>query len=111
MHIEKKDIEATGIKITIQEKGNVIGRAYVYIIKNDLHDAPYGLLEDVFVESAYRGRGIGTRLVRTAIEEAKTRGCSKLIAQSRYGRKKTHAWYEALEFANHGYNFRMDFTS
>jgi GNAT superfamily N-acetyltransferase len=110
MDIQKNNIEALGIKITAEENGIVVGRVSVYLIKNDLHDAPYGLLEDVFVEPEYRGQGVGSRLVRAAVEEAKRLGCYKLIGQSRYGREKTHAWYEGLGFKKHGYNFRMDFN-
>ena len=41
------------------------------------------------------------------IEEAKNKGCYKLIAQSRYG-NKAHGLYEKIGFEDHGKNFRMN---
>jgi len=108
IHKEKHDA-AHAVRFSAQEEGKEIGRAFLYVLKNDLHDEPFGLLEDVFVEDAHRGRGIGTQLVHSVIEEAKARGCYKLIGQSRYGRDAAHAMYENIGFKNHGYNFRMDF--
>ncbi len=103
----KKDCFA--VKITAEEGGESAGRAFLYVIFNDLHKEPYGLLEDVFVEEKYRGSGLGTRLVKEIIEEAKARGCYKLIASSRQSRDKIHQWYEVLGFKDYGLEFRMDF--
>lgn len=109
----KKNIEnkSYAVKFTVEENGKIIGRAYLYIIYNDLHEEPYGLLEDVFIEEEFRGSGLGTKLVNSVIEEAKKIGCSKLIGQSRHERTKVHAWYEKFGFKNHGLNFRMDFIN
>lgn len=109
MEYSKETIrEAYGIKITAHEDGKQVGRSYLYILKNDLHQEPFGLLEDVFVEEAYRKRGIGTELVKQAIEEAKALGCYKLICTSRSSSVKVHAFYERLGFAKWGLEFRMD---
>ncbi|PIR74670.1 MAG: GNAT family N-acetyltransferase [Candidatus Magasanikbacteria bacterium CG10_big_fil_rev_8_21_14_0_10_47_10] len=100
---------AYAIRFSAQEDGSEVGRAYLYILYNDLHDEPVGLMEDVFVEEKYRGRGIGTSIVTDLIVEAKKQGCRKLIGQSRYGRDDVHALYIRLGFRDHGKNFRMDF--
>ena len=55
---------------------------------NDLHERPFGLLEDVFVEPDHRGGKIGTTLVKRVIAEAKRRRCYKLIATSRHARDR-----------------------
>jgi GNAT superfamily N-acetyltransferase len=75
---------------------------------NDLHAAPFGLLEDVFVDESARGGGVGTALVRDVIAAAKEAGCYKLIATSRASRPKVHALYERLGFENYGVEFRMN---
>jgi len=111
MEIKKeKQNRSYAIRFSAQEDGNEVGRAYVYIIYNDLHDEPYGLMEDVFVDASERGKGVGTRLVEDIIAEAKKLGCRKLIAQSRYGKGSVHALYEKIGFKDHGKNFRMDFV-
>lgn len=96
------------IKITVEENNDQVGRAYLYMIYNDLHEEPYGLLEDVKVQEDYRGQGIGTKLVNKVIEEAENQGCYKLLATSRDSRPKVHDWYEKLGFENYGREFRLD---
>lgn len=106
----KKEIrrDTYAVKITAEEDGHIVGWAYLYIIVNDRHVEPYGLLENVYVVPEYRGKGIGRSLLDTAIAEAQERSCYKLIAQSRHGKESVHALYEKLGFRNHGLNFRMD---
>ena len=43
-----------GIRVRIEDKGKDIAHAYVYILKNDLHERPFGFIEDVFVSEEYR---------------------------------------------------------
>lgn len=108
MNIRNTEEQGTAVKLTIEEAGGIIGHAYVYLIRNDLHKAPYGLLEDVFIEEPHRGKGYGSMLVEAAIAEAKKRGCYKLIGTSRHERKEVHAFYERLGFRNYGLEFRLD---
>jgi len=102
-------VPAYGVKITRVLKGKVIGRAYLYMMTNDLHKRPFGLMEDVFVEPDHRGSEIGTALVKRVIAEAKRRRCYKLIATSRHARNLVHALYARLGFTDHGKEFRIDF--
>ena len=108
MEIKKLEKSTNAVRFSVQEDGREIGRGYLYLIKNDLHDAPYGFLEDVFVHEESRGSGAGTAIVKAVIEEAKARGCSKLIGTSRYEREKVHAWYLEFGFKDYGKEFRMD---
>jgi len=77
-------------------------------MNNDLHDRPFGLMEDVYVHESVRGQGIGTKLVKEIIKIAKAQGCYKLIATSRHARTKVHELYLTLGFADHGKEFRID---
>lgn len=108
MGIKQKEISASGIKFFIEKEGKEIARAYLFMMRNDLHEEPFGLLEDVFVEEEYRGQGLGTQLVKAVFEAAKTK-CYKLICTSRHSRPKVHELYQKLGFKNHGLEFRMDF--
>ena len=109
MKIQQKKITARGIKFFITDGKKEIGRAYLYILSNDLHKEPFGFLEDVLVDENYRGQGLGTNLVRRIIKAAQKHGCYKLICTSRHSRSTVHALYERLGFKNHGLEFRMDF--
>lgn len=110
IEIERKDQPARGVRFSVQGPDGELARAYLYIMTNDLHDAPFGLLEDVFVAEDERGSGLGTALVEEAIAAARAAGCYKLIATSRASRPKVHALYERLGFANYGVEFRMNLS-
>jgi len=109
MALKTARVPAYGVKVTNSLKSKVVGRAYLYVMTNDLHGRPFGLLEDVFVEPDHRGSEIGTNLVKRVIAEAKRRRCYKLIATSRYARDRVHALYGRLGFTDHGKEFRIDF--
>jgi GNAT superfamily N-acetyltransferase len=106
--IEREERAARGIRFSIAGSDGEVARAYLYLMTNDLHDRPFGLLEDVFVAESERGSGLGTALVNEVIAAARAAGCYKLIATSRASRPKVHALYERLGFANYGVEFRMD---
>jgi GNAT superfamily N-acetyltransferase len=110
MEIKKEKLDNYyAVKFFIEENNKKIASGFLYLIQNEFHDEPYGLMEDIYVSSKHRGKGIGTKIVNMIINEAKNRGCYKLIAQSRYGKPKVHGLYEKLGFNDHGKNFRMNF--
>lgn len=96
------------VKIEVAENSQRVGRAFLYIIKNDLHEEPYGLLEDLYVEEAYRGRGVGKKLFQAVLDEAKNHNCYKLTAQSRHDRCPVHEFYKKNGMKDYGKNFRID---
>ncbi len=105
-----KENKSYAIKIKAEENGAMLGSAYLYIMYNDLHEEPFGFLENVFVKEGNRGKGTGTKLVEAAIAEAKEKNCYKLICTSRYKNFEAHVWYEKLGFKDHGKEFRIDFN-
>ncbi len=98
-----------GIRLSSHRDGKEIARVYLYILRNDLHEEPFGFMEDVHVEESLRGQGAGSELVQRLIEEARVRGCYKLICTSRHEKPKVHELYTRLGFKNHGLEFRIDF--
>jgi GNAT superfamily N-acetyltransferase len=109
MKIDRQPRPARGLRFSIHRDGAEVARAYLYLMTNDLHEAPFGLMEDVFVAESARGGGLGTTLVNEVIAAAREAGCYKLIATSRASRPKVHELYQRLGFTNHGVEFRMDF--
>lgn len=109
IEMKSKEIEAKGIKFYREDGGVEVARATLYVLKNDLHDGPFGLMEDVFVEESLRGQGVGSELVGMVVAEAQRQKCYKLICTSRYSRGDVHKLYEKLGFVKHGEEFRMDF--
>ena len=96
-------------RIFIDEQGEEIGHVYLYIIQNDLHDNPYGLVEDLFIHENFRKKGYGGQLIYDVLELAKELHCYKVIAQSRYDREGIHNMYKKIGFKDYGKNFRIDF--
>jgi len=104
------DDRAYRVKFTVEENGKEVGRASLYVLWNDLHQEPYGLLEDVFVDEVCRGKGYGRELVHAVIDEGKKINCYKLIATSRESRTEVHAMYEKYGFKKYGLEFRINFN-
>lgn len=107
LKINKKLVKAYGIKFFVKKEGKEVGRAFLYVMKNDLKKQPFGLLEDVFVDEQLRGQGIGTELINKVIAEAKKIKCYKIVATSRHERPAVHKLYEKLGFKNFGIEFKM----
>lgn len=109
MPITHRARRATGVTLHYVRRGRTLGRATLFVLENDLHESPFGLLEDVFVDPSMRSRGIGAKLVQAVMREARRRGCYKLIATGRFGRPHVRRLYESLGFRVHGREFRIDF--
>lgn len=100
--------QSRAIKFEIKQNKKTIGRVYLYYIKNDLHKQPYGFVEDLFVDKAMRGQGIGKMLLEAVVTEARKRKCYKLVGTSRMTRTEVHSFYESHGFKKYGWEFRMD---
>lgn len=109
MDIKEKEIIGKSIKFFIEEDGKEVARAYLYLIKNELHKESYGFMEDVFVDESKRGKGLGSKIVKRLIEKAKEKGCYKLVCTSRHTKPKVHELYLKFGFKEHGKEFRIDF--
>ncbi len=108
MKVERQNKAARGIRFSVNGPSGEVARGYLYVMTNDLHVEPFGLLEDVFVDESERGSGLGTALVQEVIAAAREAGCYKLVATSRASRPKVHELYERLGFANYGIEFRIN---
>ena len=109
MDFEKSNVEAEGIRVSVTDDGVEVGRAYLYLMVNDLHNQPFGLMEDVYIDEAYRGKGVGSELVKLVIKLAQEANCYKLIATSRTARPKVHELYQRLGLTQYGIEFRINF--
>jgi len=66
-------------------RGRVVGMVTVQLVASTAEGAYSGWLEDLVVSSAYRRRGLGRALLKSAVNWAKDRGASRiqLLADSR----------------------------
>lgn len=86
----------------------VVGTFALLIMDNLGHlGAPSAVVEDVAVDPAVQGQGIGKAMMRHAMALAAESGCYKLALSSNLKRDKAHAFYDSLEFERHGFSFRL----
>lgn len=102
------EFSTVGKKLTQTKEGKEIARIFIYFIRNDLHEKPYALLEDLYVQEEFRSQGYGASMVQAALKEAKKSGCYKVIATSRYAREYVHQLYLKLGFQDYGKEFRLN---
>ncbi|WP_331374047.1 GNAT family N-acetyltransferase [Sinorhizobium chiapasense] len=65
------------------------------------------VIEAVQTREDMRGRGIGERMVRHAIAQARAQGASKVQLTSNVVRADAHRFYERLGFERSHYGFKM----
>ncbi|MEK6760810.1 MAG: GNAT family N-acetyltransferase [Nanoarchaeota archaeon] len=108
METKRAEFASKAFRFSRLEEGVEIGRAYLFIIRNDLHEKPYyGLLEDVFVHEKYRKIGVAKKLIGEIIEEAKRQECYKLILRCNPNLRE---FYNSLGFKEvDKLEFRMSF--
>ena len=89
--------------------GAVVGTYALLIMHNFAHcGTPSAVVEDVVVQAARQGQGIGRQMMRHAVDEARAAGCYKLALSSNRKRLAAHAFYESLGFAQHGLSFVIE---
>jgi GNAT superfamily N-acetyltransferase len=91
-----------------EQEGNVVGSFALLVMLNLGHrGAPSAIIEDVVVDPALQGQGVGARMMRAAMDLAREKGCYKLVLSSNAKRVRAHAFYEALGFTRHGISFSV----
>jgi len=89
--------------------GEVLGAFALLIMDNLGHrGAPSGIVEDVVVREGWRGRGIGTAMMRFAMGLCRAKQCYKMVLSSNRNRGEAHRFYRALGFETHGYSFGVE---
>jgi len=91
-----------------RDSSKVIGMAAGYVIVK--FGKKIGYIEEVVVSEAYRGQGIGRKLLELIIEEAKKAKVRQLYLTSREGRTAANSLYQKLGFEKRETNnYRLKF--
>jgi GNAT superfamily N-acetyltransferase len=103
------DIESgDGAVLVAELGGGVVGLCQLIVFRH--LQARGGLcaeIESVHVHPGHRGRGIGSALVREAVERARVRGCYRVQLTSNAGRRDAHRFYERLGFRPSHVGFKL----
>ncbi|WP_051356794.1 GNAT family N-acetyltransferase [Azorhizobium doebereinerae] len=94
-----------------EDAGAVVGTLALLIMDNLGHlGAPSAIVEDVVVDPARQGGGVGGVMMRFAMRKAAEKGCYKLVLSSNAKRVRAHEFYEKLGFRRHGVSLHVDLT-
>jgi ribosomal protein S18 acetylase RimI-like enzyme len=78
---------------------DVVGAADLIVVPNLTHRArPWGVIENVIVSEAMRGRGAGTALLEHLLDLARVEGCYKVQLHSGKQRVDAHRLYQRMGF-------------
>jgi GNAT superfamily N-acetyltransferase len=104
-----RDIQRGGGKVLVAElDGEVVGVCQLIVFRH--LQARGGLcaeIESVHVHPDRRAQGIGTVLVRAAIEQARAAGCYRVQLTSNEVRHDAHRFYERLGFTASHLGFKL----
>lgn len=64
--------------LVVEEAGSVVGMVTAQLVVSTAEGAPSALVEDMVVDEAARGRGVGRRLVQAIEAWARARGATRL---------------------------------
>jgi N-acetylglutamate synthase-like GNAT family acetyltransferase len=84
----------------LEADGNVVATAYLNVIPNLTRSAsPYAVIENVVVEEAMRGTGLGKQLMADVLRAAWDAGCYKAMLMTGSRKPATHSFYRACGFS------------
>lgn len=90
------------------ERG-IVGTLVLVIVPNlSYRGRPWGIIENVVVDSAARGGKVGEQLVMHAIELARAAGCFRVGLTSNKLRTDSHRFYERLGFVKSHEGFKYE---
>ena len=78
--------------------GAVIGMAAILFTVSTAEGGRAAWLEDMVVDPAWRGRGVGTQLLNHAVAEARTAGCTRITLLTDAGNHRAMRLYSRAGF-------------
>ena len=88
--------EASMLLMAVGDDGRFVGTLTLVLFR--IPTAQRAWIEDVIVDEAVGGRGIGKALTRAAIERARAAGCKTVDLTSRPSREVANGMYQSLGF-------------
>ncbi len=96
---EAIDSDARNRLLVAEHEGAIAGSfQFTFVPDMQPHGRDVAIIENVIVDAASRGRGIGDAMMRWAIEESRRHGCAQVKLTSNNARSDAHRFYERLGF-------------
>jgi GNAT superfamily N-acetyltransferase len=84
----------------LENDGIIVATTYLNVIPNLTRSAsPYAVIENVVVEEASRGTGLGKQVMAGTLQAAWDAGCYKAMLLTGSRKPATHAFYRACGFS------------
>ncbi len=90
-----------------EEQGRLLGFSHSLLHEGTFVQAPICYLEDLFVDPAARGRGVGRALIADLVAMASHRGWSRLYWQTRADNLAARRLYDAFVQADDFVRYRL----
>jgi GNAT superfamily N-acetyltransferase len=87
--------------LTARIDGELVGVAVISFLWALEHGGPAAWLDEVYVDPARRGHGIGKQLIEAAMQVARDNGCIALDLEVDAGHEAAERLYERMEFRRH----------
>jgi GNAT superfamily N-acetyltransferase len=103
----------------LEDEGAIVATTYLNVVLNLTRGgAPYAVIENVVVDEARRGTGLGKQIMANTLQAAWDAGCYKVMLQTGSQRESTHAFYrrcgfdpdEKTAYVAHPVNLNMSWT-
>ena len=115
----EKRLDAASLRMVFQRAVTSESQTYLCVIdgerivgfgsltlKNNLWQQGYlAHIDELVVDSDYRGRGIGTQLLNQLVRLARDRGCRRVELDSAFHREQAHQFYQQHGFENRAFLF------
>jgi GNAT superfamily N-acetyltransferase len=107
-----RDIVAAGGALLVAERdGEVVGACQLIVFRHlQAHGGLCAEVESVHVHPEHRGGGVGTALLRGAVDRARRSGCYRVQLTSNVARSDAHRFYGRLGFVPSHIGFKLPLT-
>lgn len=93
------------IFVAVKDDGELVGATTLLIEQKFIHNGgKAGHIEDVVTRKDFQGMGVGSSIVKKAIEAAKEAGCYKIVLDCS---EENVPFYGKLGFRKHGVEMRL----
>jgi ribosomal protein S18 acetylase RimI-like enzyme len=99
-HVRRGVTAPDGLEVALlaEWEGQAVGFACLRVVPCLADIVPYAEVTELYVDAAYRRRGIGTALMDRAAELAGERGAHELLLLTGFTNQAAQAFYRALGF-------------
>lgn len=98
-HLAALEVDARDQIWVVEREGSVCGSALLTVCRDAMYGAqPFGVVENVIVAAAARGRGAGHELMGAVEAAARAAHCTKLMLLSSSSRHPAHVFFAQLGY-------------